>query len=134
MALVCYSCTVSLSLLVDWLVFLLGLFSVCSKARVLAATDLHMLTPCAVPYNAGDAHTVTVELNGDAATFSVHDLRSKFQQHAVTATMQCSGNRASEMIASQGAAHLALARVLIFNKLFCVCMQAALHSQTRLSK
>jgi hypothetical protein len=56
----------------------------------------------AVPYNLGDAHVVRVELNGDAVPLSVHELRTKFKQHTVTATMQCSGNRASEMISKHG--------------------------------
>ncbi|KAI6793812.1 hypothetical protein KC363_g5594 [Hortaea werneckii] len=41
---------------------------------------------------------LTVELpNGEEKQYSVEDLRSKFQSHTITATMQCSGNRRSHM-------------------------------------
>lgn len=41
---------------------------------------------------------LTIELpDGDEKTYSMEDLRTKFQSHTITATMQCSGNRRSHM-------------------------------------
>lgn len=46
----------------------------------------------------GDQHKLTIELpDGEEAMYTVADLRSKFKEYTVTATMQCSGNRRSHM-------------------------------------
>lgn len=48
----------------------------------------------------GDAekHRLTIELmDGEEVEYSVADLRSKFREYTVTATLQCSGNRRSHM-------------------------------------
>jgi sulfite oxidase len=50
-----------------------------------------------VPSPPLDAH-LTVELpDGEEVTFSMEDLKTKFPQHTITSTLQCSGNRRSHM-------------------------------------
>lgn len=46
----------------------------------------------------GDDHRLTVELlDGEKVEYTVADLRKKFKEYTVTATMQCSGNRRAHM-------------------------------------
>lgn len=48
----------------------------------------------------GDDHRLMVELiDGTEKEYTVADLRSRFQQHTITATLQCSGNRRAHMTA-----------------------------------
>lgn len=45
-----------------------------------------------------DSHKLVIELeDGEEKSYSVSDLRSKFNQHTITATLQCSGNRRRDM-------------------------------------
>lgn len=45
-----------------------------------------------------EAYTLTIELpSGDEKQYTLSDLRSKFPQHRITATLQCSGNRRTHM-------------------------------------
>ena len=47
-----------------------------------------------------EQHRLVVErMDGEEIEFSVADLREKFKQHTITATLQCSGNRRSHMTA-----------------------------------
>lgn len=46
----------------------------------------------------GDEHRLTIELmDGEEVEYSVADLRKKFKEHTITATLQCSGNRRKHM-------------------------------------
>ncbi|GAB7347698.1 hypothetical protein MBLNU459_g5260t1 [Dothideomycetes sp. NU459] len=48
----------------------------------------------------GDDHRLTVEMmDGTEIEYTVSDLRKKFKQHTITATLQCSGNRRAHMTA-----------------------------------
>ncbi|KAK5149658.1 hypothetical protein LTS14_010789 [Recurvomyces mirabilis] len=73
-----------------------------------AATDLQtFITPTSrfykrhhlwVPQVDEETFTLTVELpDGEEKVYSVADLRKRFKEHTITATMQCSGNRRSHM-------------------------------------
>ena len=43
-------------------------------------------------------YEITIELpNGDVKSYTLRDLQTRFKQHAVTAVMQCSGNRRKDM-------------------------------------
>lgn len=45
-----------------------------------------------------DGYRLTIELpDGEEASFSLEDLRTKFKQHTIDATLQCSGNRRQHM-------------------------------------
>jgi sulfite oxidase len=45
-----------------------------------------------------DTHSLTIEMpDGEEVVYTVADLKKKFQEHTITATMQCSGNRRSHM-------------------------------------
>jgi sulfite oxidase len=45
-----------------------------------------------------DSYRLTIELpDGEEASYSLEDLRTKFKQHTITATLQCSGNRRLHM-------------------------------------
>lgn len=47
-----------------------------------------------------DAETYSLEITGigvKTISLSLHDLKTKFPKHTVTATVQCAGNRRSEM-------------------------------------
>ncbi|KAK3071275.1 hypothetical protein LTR53_008929 [Teratosphaeriaceae sp. CCFEE 6253] len=45
-----------------------------------------------------DSHRLTIELfDGEEKEYTVADLRKKFKEHTITATLQCSGNRRSHM-------------------------------------
>lgn len=51
-----------------------------------------------VPATDGEDHKITFELpNGDEHEFSVKQLKREFPQHEIEATLQCSGNRRSNM-------------------------------------
>lgn len=55
----------------------------------------HMWVP--VVDNADD-YEVSIELpDGDIKSYTIRELQSRFEQHAVTAVMQCSGNRRKDM-------------------------------------
>lgn len=44
------------------------------------------------------AYTITVErFDGEEKTYTMDELRKKFKEHTITATLQCSGNRRSHM-------------------------------------
>ncbi|KAK4982241.1 hypothetical protein LTR66_009386 [Elasticomyces elasticus] len=48
----------------------------------------------------GDGYRLTVEMiDGEEKQYSMNDLREKFKQHTITATLQCSGNRRAHMTA-----------------------------------
>lgn len=50
-----------------------------------------------------DQHTLTVELpSGDVKSYTLHDLKTRFITHRVTAVLQCSGNRRSDMTRHAG--------------------------------
>jgi sulfite oxidase len=54
-----------------------------------------------VPRLDSKQHVCTIELpNGEEKTYSVAELKSKFREHTITATLQCAGNRRSHMSAS----------------------------------
>jgi sulfite oxidase len=45
-----------------------------------------------------DSYRLTIELpDGEEASYSLSDLRTKFTQHTISATLQCSGNRRKHM-------------------------------------
>ncbi|KAK5714505.1 hypothetical protein LTR15_010687 [Elasticomyces elasticus] len=45
-----------------------------------------------------DSHRLTIELfDGEEKEYTIADLRKKFREHTITATLQCSGNRRSHM-------------------------------------
>lgn len=55
----------------------------------------HLWTPS---FKTLDDYKLTVELNdGEEKEYSFEDLHNKFEEHTVTAVMQCSGNRRSHM-------------------------------------
>lgn len=57
----------------------------------------HMWVPVVDDARA-DEHGITVELpDGEVRTYSVGELKARFQQHSVTSVLQCSGNRRSDM-------------------------------------
>ncbi|KAK8064448.1 Sulfite oxidase [Apiospora phragmitis] len=57
----------------------------------------HMWVPV-VEDATGDSHGITIELpDGDVRTYTVGELKSRFKQHAITAVLQCSGNRRKDM-------------------------------------
>ncbi|KAI1474164.1 Oxidoreductase, molybdopterin-binding domain-containing protein [Daldinia eschscholtzii] len=57
----------------------------------------HMWVPVVENTEAED-YTITVELpDGDVKTYSIKDLKTRFKQHTITAVLQCSGNRRSDM-------------------------------------
>ncbi|CAF9923836.1 hypothetical protein IMSHALPRED_006031 [Imshaugia aleurites] len=57
-----------------------------------------------VPRLVEKEHKLVVELDdGEEKEYTMSDLRNNFQQHKITATLQCSGNRRSHM--SQGSRH-----------------------------
>lgn len=57
----------------------------------------HMWVP-AVDDSQLDQHTLTVELpDGDTRSYTLRDLKTRFATHRVTAVLQCSGNRRSDM-------------------------------------
>ncbi|KAK8121783.1 Sulfite oxidase [Apiospora sp. TS-2023a] len=57
----------------------------------------HMWVPV-VEDETGDSHSITIELpDGDVRTYTVGELKSRFKQHAITAVLQCSGNRRKDM-------------------------------------
>lgn len=46
----------------------------------------------------GDEHTLDIELpSGDVRSYTMAELRSRFRTHTITAVLQCSGNRRSDM-------------------------------------
>ncbi|CAH0053576.1 unnamed protein product [Clonostachys solani] len=50
-----------------------------------------------------EQHTLTVELpDGSAKKYTLHDLKTRFPQRTVTAALQCSGNRRSNMSRESG--------------------------------
>ncbi|KAI0599111.1 Oxidoreductase, molybdopterin-binding domain-containing protein [Biscogniauxia sp. FL1348] len=57
----------------------------------------HMWVP-AVEATEAESHAITVELpDGDIRTYTIGELKTRFKQHAVTAVLQCSGNRRNDM-------------------------------------
>ncbi|KAI1206971.1 Oxidoreductase, molybdopterin-binding domain-containing protein [Annulohypoxylon truncatum] len=57
----------------------------------------HMWVPVVEDAEA-EEHNITIELpDGDIKTYSIKDLKARFKQHTVTAVLQCSGNRRSDM-------------------------------------
>ncbi len=60
----------------------------------------------AVPHTAGEDHELDVNVGSATVKqplkLTVRQLASKFKQYTLITTMQCSGNRASEMIRSKG--------------------------------
>ena len=58
----------------------------------------HMWVPVVDAATAGAEHTLTVELpDGESRVYTLDELRERFPMHRVTAVMQCSGNRRSDM-------------------------------------
>ncbi|KAK6829731.1 hypothetical protein PG987_010315 [Apiospora arundinis] len=57
----------------------------------------HMWVPV-IEDKTGDSHGITIELpDGEERTYTVGELKSRFKQHAITAVLQCSGNRRKDM-------------------------------------
>ncbi|KAI2627921.1 Oxidoreductase, molybdopterin-binding domain-containing protein [Hypomontagnella submonticulosa] len=57
----------------------------------------HMWVPV-VEESEAEGHSITVELpDGDSKTYTIKELKDRFKQHTVTAVLQCSGNRRSDM-------------------------------------
>jgi sulfite oxidase len=57
----------------------------------------HMWVPV-IDEDSGDSHAISIELpDGSTRTYTVGDLKTRFRQHAVTAVLQCSGNRRKDM-------------------------------------
>ncbi|KAI1770295.1 Oxidoreductase, molybdopterin-binding domain-containing protein [Hypoxylon cercidicola] len=57
----------------------------------------HMWVPVVEEAEADD-HSITIELpDGDSKVYSIKDLKARFEQHVVTAVLQCSGNRRNDM-------------------------------------
>ena len=51
-----------------------------------------------VPQTHESPQSITIELSdGEEKTYNLEDLKSKFQEHTITATLQCSGNRRAHM-------------------------------------
>jgi sulfite oxidase len=66
-------------------------------SNALFYTRNHMWVP-AVEDAHLDQHTLTVELpSGDTRSYTLQDLKTRFTTHRVTAVLQCSGNRRSDM-------------------------------------
>ncbi|CAK7238372.1 hypothetical protein SEUCBS140593_010600 [Sporothrix eucalyptigena] len=62
----------------------------------------HMWVPV-VDRAEADQHKLTVELpDGDVREYTLDELRTRFRHHRVTAVLQCSGNRRSDMTKSVG--------------------------------
>ncbi|CAK7212352.1 hypothetical protein SCUCBS95973_001434 [Sporothrix curviconia] len=62
----------------------------------------HMWVPV-VDRAEADQHRLTVELpDGDVREYTLDELRSRFRRHRVTAVLQCSGNRRSDMTKAVG--------------------------------
>ncbi|ERT00499.1 hypothetical protein HMPREF1624_03872 [Sporothrix schenckii ATCC 58251] len=62
----------------------------------------HMWVPVVEGAEA-DQHKLTVELpDGDVRAYTLDELRTRFQPHKVTAVLQCSGNRRSDMTRAVG--------------------------------
>ncbi|UNI24857.1 hypothetical protein JDV02_010575 [Purpureocillium takamizusanense] len=62
----------------------------------------HMWVP-KIDESAADKFVLTVELvDGTTKQYTLHDLKSKFPSHAVTAVLQCSGNRRKHMTQGSG--------------------------------
>lgn len=57
----------------------------------------HMWVPV-IEDTSGDSHAITIELpDGTTRAYTVGELKARFRQHAVTAVLQCSGNRRRDM-------------------------------------
>ncbi|KAI1145257.1 Oxidoreductase, molybdopterin-binding domain-containing protein [Nemania diffusa] len=57
----------------------------------------HMWVPV-IDETEADGHSITIELpDGEVKTYSVGELKARFKQYAVTAVLQCSGNRRNDM-------------------------------------
>ncbi|KAI3319294.1 Oxidoreductase, molybdopterin-binding domain-containing protein [Xylariaceae sp. AK1471] len=57
----------------------------------------HMWVPV-VDETEADNHGITIELpDGEVKTYSIGELKARFKQHSITAVLQCSGNRRSDM-------------------------------------
>ncbi|KAI6082280.1 Oxidoreductase, molybdopterin-binding domain-containing protein [Hypoxylon rubiginosum] len=57
----------------------------------------HMWVPVVEEAEA-DSHNITIELpDGDTKTYSIKELKDRFEKHTVTAVLQCSGNRRNDM-------------------------------------
>lgn len=51
-----------------------------------------------VPQTHESPKSITIELSdGDEKTYSIDDLKAKFKEHTITATLQCAGNRRGHM-------------------------------------
>jgi len=51
-----------------------------------------------VPEVEGSNHKLTIELaDGEEREYTIDDLKARFQEHKITATLQCSGNRRKQM-------------------------------------
>ena len=62
----------------------------------------HMWVPVVDAADAGQ-HRLTVELpDGEVREYTVDELRARFRHHRVTAVLQCSGNRRSDMTKAAG--------------------------------
>ncbi|KAJ5088901.1 hypothetical protein N7456_012517 [Penicillium angulare] len=57
-----------------------------------------------VPSVGKDSYKMTIDIGdgSDGKTYTLDDLRSKFPQHTITATLQCSGNRRAHMNEGSG--------------------------------
>lgn len=63
----------------------------------------HMWVPV-VKEDQADDHALTIELpDGEERVYTLAELRSRFRLHRVTAALQCSGNRRSDMTSSTAA-------------------------------
>lgn len=59
----------------------------------------HMWVPV-VDEAEADNHNISIELpDGDVKTYTLRDLKARFRQYTVSAVLQCSGNRRSDMTA-----------------------------------
>ncbi|KAI0390829.1 Oxidoreductase, molybdopterin-binding domain-containing protein [Xylariaceae sp. FL0594] len=57
----------------------------------------HMWVPV-VDEAEADNHGITIELpNGETRTYTIAELKARFKQYAITAVLQCSGNRRNDM-------------------------------------
>lgn len=62
----------------------------------------HMWVPT-IEDSRSDAHRLTVELfDGTMKEYTLHDLKTKFPSHKITAALQCSGNRRKHMSDDSG--------------------------------
>lgn len=63
----------------------------------------HMWVPVVEGEAARGGHTLTIELpDGEERTYTLAELRTRFPTHRVTAVLQCSGNRRSDMTRHAG--------------------------------